>query len=418
MNLLDALAVALRMVWTNRLRSVLTMLGMIIGVSSVIILVAVGQGAVKGIEDQIRGLGTNLVFVLPGAAQGAGGAAGAAGSSQTVTRADADALAASSIPGIVAVVPQLTTGGQVVTTAGNVRSQVIGTTPAYAEVRSTALSSGAFFNDQDVSRAALKAVIGSEIASTLFPNGEAVGQTVRITFQGNVTFNFVVIGVLTAKGGGFLSGDSNVIVPIAALQARVGSIGRNAKGQVYVNQIDVQIAPEASQATVKTAITDLLASRHAVATPDFQVQTQDDLLGTVSMVSAVLSLLLGSIAGISLVVGGIGVMNIMLVSVTERTREIGIRLAIGASAGDIIQQFLTEALALTITGGLIGVLLGTSVAYAVNGQQIAGATMSTSVQPWSIVLAFLVSAIIGVLSGLYPAWRASRLDPITALRAD
>ena len=180
----------------------------------------------------------------------------------------------------------------------------------------------------------------------------------------------------------------------------------------------MQIAPDASQAVVKAGIIDLLSARHAVSTPDFQVQTQDDLLGTISTVSAVLSLLLGSIAGISLIVGGIGVMNIMLVSVTERTREIGIRLAIGASAGDIIQQFVTEALALTITGGLIGVLLGTSAAWAVNGRQIAGATMSTSVQPWSIGLAFLVSAVIGVLSGLYPAWRASRLDPITALRAD
>jgi putative ABC transport system permease protein len=255
-NLLDALTVALRMVWTNRLRSALTMLGMIIGVSSVIILVAVGQGAVKGIEDQIRGLGTNLVFVLPGAAQGAGGAAGAAGSSQTVTSADADALAASKISGIVAVVPQLTTGGQVITSAGNVRSQVIGTTPTYAEVRTTSFSSGAFFTDQDVSRAALRAVIGSSIASTLFPAGDAVGQTVRITLQGNVTFNFTVTGVLTAKGGGFLSGDNNVIVPISALQARVGSLGRNAKGQVYLNQIDVQIAPDASQAEVKAGIID------------------------------------------------------------------------------------------------------------------------------------------------------------------
>ncbi|MEI7924599.1 MAG: ABC transporter permease [Chloroflexota bacterium] len=418
MNLLDALRVALVMVWTNRLRSALTMLGMIIGVSSVIILVAVGQGAVKGIEDQIRGLGTNLVFITPGAAQGGGGAAGAAGSSQTVTAADADALAGSKVPGIVAVVPQLTMGGQVITSAGNVRSQVIGTTPTYAEVRTLALSSGSFFNDQDVSRAALKAVIGASIASTLFPAGDAVGQTMRVTLQGNVTFNFTVVGVLNAKGSGFLSGDNNAYVPITALQARVGSISRNAKGQVYLNQIDVQTAPDVKQATVKEAITEVLLSRHAVATPDFQVQTQDDLLGTVSTVSAVLSVLLGSIAGISLVVGGIGVMNIMLVSVTERTREIGIRLAIGASAGDIIQQFITEALALTITGGLVGVLIGTSIAWAVNGTQLGSVTMSTSIQPWSIVLAFVVSAVIGVLSGLYPAWRASRLDPITALRAD
>ena len=418
MTPLDAFIVALRIVWTNRLRSSLTMLGMIIGVGSVIVLVAIGQGAVKGVEGQIRGLGTNLVFVVPGAAGGRGGPTGSIGSAQSVTLADAEALAAANLPGVSAVVPQLTTGAQLIAGSNNVRSQIVGTTAAFIDVRSGTVASGTFLSDQDGARGALKAVLGAEVARTLFPDGSAVGQPVRVTFAGNVSFTFTVVGVMAAKGGGALSGDSDVYVPLTSLQSRVGSLGRNARGQVYVSTINVQTATEADQSAGKTSITDLLTARHAVATPDFNVQTQEDLLGTISTVSAVLSLLLGSIAGISLIVGGIGVMNIMLVSVTERTREIGIRLAIGASPGDIIQQFVTEALALTISGGLIGVLLGTSLAWWLNGVPIGGVSMSTSVQPWSIVLAFVVSAVIGVLSGLYPAWRASRLDPITALHAE
>jgi len=209
--------------------------------------------------------------------------------------------------------------------------------------------------------------------------------------------------------------DSYVYVPVATLQSRIGFV-RNPTGEINVNQINVQTVSNADKTRVQQTITDFLAQRHAVATPDFTVQSQDDLIGAAGEVSRTLSILLGSIAGISLVVGGIGVMNIMLVSVTERTREIGIRRAVGARARDIIMQFVTEALALCAGGGVLGIVIGVGVAVGIDGRDIADQQMSTVVQPWSIFVAFGVAAGIGALSGSYPAYRASRLDPITALR--
>jgi putative ABC transport system permease protein len=219
------------------------------------------------------------------------------------------------------------------------------------------------------------------------------------------------------KKGGDGTADAYVYIPVSTIQARIG-FNRNASGKVSVNQINVQALPNANQTKLIADITAFLMQEHNVTTADFTVKSQEDLLGASTQVTRTLSILLGSIAGISLIVGGIGVMNIMLVSVTERTREIGIRRAVGARARDIVKQFVTEALALCIGGGLLGVLVGVGLAEGINGHTIAGADMTTVVQAWSIGVAFAVSAGIGALSGSYPAYRASRLDPIEALRTD
>jgi putative ABC transport system permease protein len=416
---IDALRVALRAIAANGLRSVLTTLGMVIGVGSVIVLIAVGQGAQKGVQDQIRGLGTDLIFIKPAAQTGGqnGGARGAQGSAQTLTLDDSNALAAAGIPGIKGVAPQVSVPLQMAVGGNNQAVTVIGTTPEYSDVRGVAVAQGVFIAQTDVDKKALVIALGANIATTLFPDGGAVGQTVRGTIGDRLNFNFRVVGVMEPKGGS--SGgqqDDYVYIPVSTLQGRFGGGARNATGAINVNQINVQTLPNADQAAVEVQITNFLADRHKVATPDFTVQSQNDLVGAAGQVSQTLSILLGSIAGISLVVGGIGVMNIMLVSVTERTREIGIRRAVGARAKDIILQFVTEALTLCVGGGLLGIAIGISVALGINGRDVGGSAMSTVIQPWSVAVAFAVSAGIGAVSGSYPAYRASRLDPITALR--
>ncbi|MSP22436.1 MAG: FtsX-like permease family protein [Dehalococcoidia bacterium] len=415
MSLRDAVTLAFRALNSNRLRSALTTLGMIIGVSSVIVLIAVGQGAQKGVQDRIRGLGTNLVFVRPGASQDGAGARGAQGSAPTLTLADSDALAAASIPGVEGVAPQITIPAQGIVGSNNLGVTIVGTTPDYVMVRSSPVADGEFFTLADVDRKALTVVLGATVAKTLFPDGDTIGQNVRLTFAGGrIGFNFRVLGVMAVRGGNGES-DNYVFVPLPTIQGRLGFL-RNSTGQVFVQQINVQTAPKVDQQIVSGAVSQLLSERHSVVTPDFTVQSQEDLIGAAGEVSRTLSILLGSVAGISLLVGGIGVMNIMLVNVAERTREIGIRAAIGARRADIMTQFIFEALALSIMGGLLGAALGVGGAFALNGRQISGQQMITVIQPWSIGVAFAVAAIIGILSGIYPAYRASKLDPITALR--
>jgi putative ABC transport system permease protein len=419
MSPIDALRVAFRAIAANGLRSFLTTLGMVIGVGSVIVLIAVGQGAQKGVQDQIRGLGTDLIFIRPGAttAQQGGGARGAAGSALTLTTADSDAIAAANIAGISGVAPQISVNVQAIANGNNQGVILIGTTETYPTVRGTAVADGEFITSTDVERKGLVLVLGSEIAQTLFPEGGAVGERVRISLgNGAINLNFRVAGVMAPKGGsGGGQQDTYIFAPVSTLQSRIAFV-RNPTGQINVGQINVQTTPGADQKVVESQLTTLLANRHAVATPDFTIQSQDDLVGAAGEVSRTLSILLGSIAGISLVVGGIGVMNIMLVSVTERTREIGIRRAVGARSKDIVLQFVTEALALCIGGGILGIAIGMSVAIGIDGREIAGQKMSTVIQPWSVAVAFAVAAGIGALSGSYPAFRASRLDPITALR--
>ena len=419
MSPFDALRVSIRAIAANGLRSMLTTLGMVIGVGSVIVLIAVGQGAQKGVQDQIRGLGTDLIFIKPAAAAagpGGGGARGAPGSASTLTKNDSDALVAANLPGVAGVAPQISVDVQAIAGANNQGVTLIGTTPEYSVVRSAPLAEGSFITQADIDKKSLNLVLGSEISKTLFPDGGALGQTVRLSLGGRINFNFKVVGVMAAKGGsGGGTQDGYVFAPVSTLQSRIGVV-RNPTGEINVNQINVQTAKGADQKAVEGQVSSLLSQRHTSEAPDFTIQSQDDLVGAAGEVSRTLSILLGSIAGISLVVGGIGVMNIMLVSVTERTREIGIRRAVGARGRDIILQFVTEALALCIGGGLLGIAVGMSVALGIDGREIAGQVMTTVIQPWSVGVAFVVSAGIGAVSGSYPAYRASRLDPITALR--
>ncbi len=423
MSIQDALRVAIRAIVANGLRSILTTLGMVIGVGSVIILIAVGQGAQKGVQDQIRGLGSNLIFVKPGATSGTqnGGARGGAGTAMTLTKGDADAIVEANIPGVAGVAPQISLDGlQAITADANQTVTMIGATPEYPAVRGAAVAEGEFITAADVEKKALTVVLGAGIAKSLFPNGGAIGENMRLSFAGGrINFNMKVEGVMAPKGGsGGGTADDYVFIPVPTLQARLGFPGLpgRASTDVYVQQISIQTLPNAKQGPITDAISSLLSQRHATTTPDFTIQTQDDLVGAAGEVSRTLSILLGSIAGISLVVGGIGVMNIMLVSVTERTREIGIRRAVGARGRDIVLQFVTEALALCIGGGLLGIAIGVGVSIGINNREIAGSLMATVIQPWSIAVAFAVSAGIGAASGSYPAYRASRLDPITALR--
>ncbi len=416
MSAIDAFRVALRAILASRLRSALTALGLVIGVSSVIVLIAVGQGTQKGVTDQIRGLGTNLVFVEPGAAAGAqGGAVGAPGSASTLVREDADAIAAAGIPGVAGVAPQFALEAQAIAGAENLGVEIVATTSDYLEVRDAMVASGTFITAFDDEEAGLVAVLGDRVAGTLFPGQDPVGQDLRLSFAGGrITIQFRAIGVMAEQGGGG-EADDQVFVPLSSLESRFRFLS-SPSGSVRVSQIDIQMLPGTDEERVKQQVSDLLVFLHEVAEPDFIVQSQDDLIGAATQVSNTLSILLGSIAGISLLVGGIGVMNIMLVSVTERTREIGIRRAVGASGNDIIVQFVTEALTLSIVGGLVGMAMGIGVSIAVAGREIGGQEMTTVIQPWSIVAAFVVSAVVGLASGSYPAYRATSVDPITALR--
>jgi putative ABC transport system permease protein len=418
MSLLDALRVALRAIFSSRLRSSLTTLGLVIGVSSVIVLIAVGQGTQKGVTDRIRRLGTDLIFVEPGVQQAAGGgAAGGAGSAQTLTTGDADAIADAFIPGVIGVSPQLNINAQAIAGTENLGVTIVGTTAGYVAVHDSELRSGSFLTpEQDTD---LVVVLGSRVAETLFPGLDPVGQDLRLSFAGGrLTLGFLVIGVMEERGGSGGDADDQVFITTASLLSRIRFL-RGATGGVDgtpVTQIAIQTAPGADEEQVKGAISDLLLFLHETSEPDFVIQSQDDLISAATEVSNTLSLLLGSIAGISLLVGGIGVMNIMLVSVTERTREIGIRRAVGARASDIVRQFVTEALTLSLFGGLVGVGLGVGIALAVSGREVGGQEMTTVIQPWSIIAAFAVAGGVGLISGSYPAYRATAVDPIAALR--
>ena len=415
MSVLDALRIAVRAIVANRLRSLLTLFGLVIGVSSVIALIAVGQGTQKGVSDQIRGLGTDLIFIEPSAAATTQQGGGAALITTTLTQADAKALAANGNPAISAVTAHITGDTQAVAGSVNVGAESVFTSSNYAEVRDLAVVAGSFIAPSHDEAGSLVAVLGARVAATLYPGIDPIGQEVRLSFlAGRVVFGFTVIGVLEEVGGS-ADADDQVFVPLTGLANRFRFL-YTPSGDLRVTQINVQMTPGADSQEVKQQVTDLLLFRHNRSDPDFTVESQDDLLDAASEIANTLSILLGSIAGISLLVGGIGVMNIMLVSVTERTREIGIRRAVGATATDIVNQFVTEALALSVFGGVIGIVLGVVASLLVDGRTVGDQEMTTVIQAWSIAAAFGVSAGIGLLSGLYPAWRATVIDPIAALR--
>lgn len=390
----------------NKVRSGLTILGIVIGISSVIAMIAIGQGAQGSIESRIQSLGSNLIQITPGAQRGPGsfGVSSGRGSARTLTMEDADAIH-TSVADIAAVSAEVTGRYQITARGTNTNTTVMGVTPTYSTVRNLEVEDGSFISDSQVASAAKVAVLGPTARDDLFGEGESVvGQTVRIN-----KLEFKIIGITKAKGGtGFQNQDDMIYVPIVSAQ-------RYLIGNSYLNSIGIQAASAEAMSQVQTDVTDLLLARHHIADSadaDFSVFNQNDLLSTVSSVTDTFTLLLAAIAGISLVVGGIGIMNMMLTTVTERTKEIGLRKAIGATRQDISTQFLVEALVLTLIGGFLGLLLGAGASYALTASGI----LETSVSFSSVLLAFGVSAGIGIVFGWYPARRAASLNPIDALR--
>jgi putative ABC transport system permease protein len=399
-------------VTVNKVRSGLTMLGIVIGIASVIALVAVGQGSQASIQANIDSLGANLVMITPGAQRTFGSTVrSAAGSSQTLTPDDATAIA--SVNNVTAVAPEISGRYQVVYKGQNTNTSVLGTTPDYLQVRNLAVDTGNFFSDTDSANSNLVAVIGPTVLQDLFaPSTDAsatpdmaIGQTIQI--KGT---QFTVIGVTVAKGSsGFSNQDDMIYVPLGASQHYL--LGSTS----YLTEVDVEASTQDSMTQVQNDITALLLQRHGISDPtkaDFSVLNQASIVSTASSVTGTFTTLLAAIAAISLVVGGIGIMNMMLTTVTERTREIGLRKAIGAKKQDITLQFLAESVMLTFTGGFIGIILGWLAAFVIS--LITGIATSVSI-PY-ILLAFFVSAAIGIIFGYYPARRAAGLNPIEALR--
>lgn len=389
----------------NKVRSGLTVLGIVIGISSVIAMVSIGQGAKASIESSIQSIGSNLIMVYPGQQRGPGfQVSSGRGSARTLTQGDADAVK-EQITDAELVAAELSSRYQISTKGKNTNTAVNGTVPEYTEVKNVQIDYGTFFNEQHLRSLAKVAVIGPTTKTDLFGEDiEAIGQVIRIN-----SIPFIVIGVTQAKGGsGFNNQDDMVFIPLTTAQ-------RYLAGDNYVSLINIKAKNTESMSAIQEQVTSLLLERHRIEDPaqaDFSTFNQADIVATASNVASTFTILLGAVAGISLVVGGIGIMNMMLTTVTERTREIGLRKAIGANKKDIEKQFLIEAIALTLIGGIIGVLLGVGISYLVNALGV----LQTSVSPESILLAFGVSAGIGILFGYYPARRAAHLNPIEALR--
>ena len=416
MSVLDALRIAIRAIISNRLRSALTLLGLIIGVSSVIALIAVGQGTQKGITEQIQGLGLNLIFVEPSVDAAAGGGGG--GALNVLSYGDSQAILANNDPEITDVAAHLQGNGQAIAGTNDVAAEVVFTWSNYAGVVDVEVANGVFIAPAHDDQAQLVAVLGADMADALFDESDPIGQEMRISFfSGQVTIPFTVIGVMAHVGqDGANVVNRQVFVGATGLANRFRQFFYTPDGDIRVTGIAIQTVDNADTERIKTQVEELLLLRHGDAEPRFTVESQDELLEAAGDVARTLSILLGSVAGISLLVGGIGVMNIMLVSVTERTREIGIRRAVGATARDIILQFVTEALALSVIGGVAGIAIGVGVSLLVDGQSFGEEQLTTVIQAWSIFAAFGVAAGIGFLSGIYPAWRATVVDPIAALR--
>jgi putative ABC transport system permease protein len=395
--------IALRALRRNKMRSMLTALGIIIGVASVVAMVAVGNGAQARITSQVSALGQNLLSVFAGSKK-SGGVQSGLGSASALTLADADAIGRE-VADVAAISPEVSTTAQAIANGRNWSTTIAGQSPDYLKIRDWKLAAGSMFTEREVRSAAKVAVIGSKTANELFGPLNPVGQSVRIK-----NMPFVIIGLLESKGAGMggANQDDRIIIPYTTAMKRI-------TGDKYLRSINVQIASSERMEIAQQQITALLRQRHRLTDghdDDFNIFNQKEIADTVNSISTVITLLLGSIAGISLFVGGIGIMNIMLVSVTERTREIGIRIAVGAQPGDIRLQFLIEAITLSLLGGLIGVLCGVGASHLVGVVANFKAIVSTG----SILLAFGVSTVIGIFFGFYPAHKAAALDPIVALR--
>ena len=407
---LEPLATAWVGVATHKLRSFLTILGIVIGVGAVIALMSVGEGAEADIISRIGALGSNLVTISPGASIGPGGFRGASGSVETLTQEDAEAIA-EQVAYVDLVAPTYSTSLQLVVGGENMNSQVTGVPPEYQEIQNLEVAYGTFFTEYDYQRGAKVVVLGSEVKETLFGDANPIGQQMRMGT------NIVrVIGVLASKEAMFGSPDDAIFIPLTAMQQMVAQ-PRTAQGERVVSSIALTVSDEEQADYVVEEITSLLRSRHELSPgddDDFSVMSMEELASTLSEAIGTMTLLLGAIAAISLLVGGIGVMNIMLVSVIERTREIGIRKALGARERDIWGQFLIEAAFLTLTGGIIGVIVGWGASYVVTSTGLITTVVTADI----VLLAVSVSAGIGLFFGFYPAWQASRLNPIEALRSE
>jgi len=407
-KIVASIRIALRALRVNRMRSALTMLGIIIGVAAVIAMVGVGAGATARIQQQIQSIGSNLIIVMPGSISSNGVRLGS-GAVASLSEDDAKAIAAE-CPSVALAAPTVRGGVQVVYGNNNWATNAQGVTPDYMTIRDYTMLSGQFFTAQDVDAAAKTAVLGETVAENLFGDSDPTGQVVIIK---NVPFT--VAGVLTPKGQSPTGQDQDdvILLPISTAMQKV--LGANKANAQAVGSLMVQaISPQAMDQAI-TEMEALLRERHRILPgldDDFTIRNLTEVFQAQETSAQVMSILLGAIASVSLIVGGIGIMNIMLVSVTERTREIGLRQAVGAKTRDILLQFLVEAVTLSLLGGIIGIAVGLTASLLISHF----AQWSTAVSPLSIVLAFLFSALVGVFFGYYPARKAAYMDPIEALR--
>ena len=405
-NIPSTFKISIRALRVNKMRSALTMLGIIIGVGAVIAMVAVGTGASQKISEQISSMGSNLLIILPGATT-SGGVRMGAGTQPTLTTGDTDAIM-KECPGVSDAAPIHNGVAQIVTGHMNWSTGVIGTTPSFLVVRDWELASGRAFTQQDVKSATKVALLGQTVVDNLFGDQNPVGQTIRIK-----NLPFTVVGVLARKGQNAQGQDQDdtILIPVTTAQKKL--FGAQFPGMVRIIIVKAKSAEDLSSA--EKQINELLRQRHHIGQKqdnDFTVRNLTQIMQAQEQSTKVMTLLLGAIASVSLLVGGIGIMNIMLVSVTERTREIGIRMAIGAKTWDIRLQFIIEALTLSLIGGVIGIITGVSTAMVLSS--LSG--WPTVVSPLSIVMAFSFSGFIGIFFGFYPAYKASLLNPIDALR--
>ncbi|HTT56260.1 MAG TPA: ABC transporter permease [Opitutaceae bacterium] len=400
MRVINTIKVALRALRRNKMRSILTALGIIIGVGAVIAMVSIGNGAKSQVEAQVASLGENVITVFPGSFT-SGAMRGGWGTVSTLSLDDSDAIQRE-VANVVAVSPEVRDRAQVLANGLNWNTQIMGESPDYASIRSWQMDEGAMYTDQDVRSVAKVAVLGKTVVDQLFPDGDPLGQTIRIR-----DIPFKVVGVLASKGFNLFGQDQDdtVVIPYTSHLKRVSR-------HPNIGSILVQAASAKAIDKVEQDITDLLMQRRKGRDQDFTVRSQVEIAQAATATSETMTMLLGAIAGVSLIVGGIGIMNIMLVSVTERTREIGIRLAVGAHGHDVLLQFLIEAVILSSLGGIIGVVIGIGSSELVSYRTGWPVAVSST----SVAVAVLFSAAVGVFFGFYPARKAAQLDPIEALR--
>ena len=403
MNIINLIKIALKALSNNKMRGFLTMLGIIIGVASVITMLAIGQGAKKGIQSQISEMGSNLIMIQPGGGMMRGGVRQSGSSMETLKMADYESIA-NECRYLTAVSPVVNASGQVVFGSNNTPTTIYGVNREYLDISRFSIDDGVVFSEQDILSAAKVCVVGKTVIDNIFTNGEnPIGQIIRFK-----QIPFQIIGVLKSRGYNSMGMDQDdlILAPFTTIQKRVLAI-------TYLQGISSSVVKEEYSAAAIDEIAEILRRNHKLKPDDeddFTIRSMEEISSMLNSVTTLLTVLLASVAGISLVVGGIGIMNIMYVSVTERTREIGLRMSIGARGMDILSQFLIESILISLTGGAIGVFFGIAVSMVIN------MFTTTSVQVWSVFLAFAVCTVTGVFFGWYPAKKAAQLDPIEAIR--